>query len=165
MNLQRRVQEAIDDCNKAFLKHIPASCAARFSSLIEAEEDRIISRQWRRHIDVDRVEALIHANPGSIQSKSEGDYSHLKAVLEFDGKLIYEEAMLVLTLRSDLQLLARFSSITRAATLSDVDELLLAAIKHNPSTIQQCRARKTIGLEASLPRHWWWRMNTPPLVA
>ena len=162
MELQRKVERTLDECNRALLKNSASSCAARFRSLVEAEEDRLISRQWRGEIDVDRVVMFLQANIVQVQRRWEQAYRQLKAVLDYGGKLVFEETMLVLTLRSELQLLARFLAPPYTTILGDIDETLQTSIQQNLRAIHACRTRKTVGIDADLVQHWWWRTNAPP---
>lgn len=161
MKLDRQVTESTRACVAALHDGSAMACAARAQELLEAESLGLISKSWRQSIDVAGAQAFIRTHQAEARAQWAADLAHLRSVLDFGGRLEYEEAMLVLTLRSELELAAKQIDVVGAGSLVDADALLSEALSENRSVVLQCRRKKSLGLAASLPSHWWWRTDEP----
>lgn len=161
MSKINKVEKTIYYHNNAFIKRQWYDCVQYYGYLEEAEEAVIISRNWRKRINIQNIAFIVHENLDIIEGIFENTFLHEKNILEFGGEMEYEEVMLILTYRSSLQSVARYLPPSRYIIADDIDILLAQALNTNINNASRCRNSKSVGVESVLPNHWWWRTNTP----
>ncbi len=162
MNTNETINYLINDCDSFFSEKIPSAASLYLSILLEAEEDGIIKRNWRSQVNVEALTEYIQENILKVEMQWEKDYRKLKQILDYGGKMLYEEMMLILGLRTDLESGLRFVKEKPKNILEDLDESMKDVLKLNLDKVQECRvhARRNSGcLECSLTKHWWWRFD------
>ncbi|MEW6737354.1 MAG: hypothetical protein AB1489_39090 [Acidobacteriota bacterium] len=150
------VKYTINYCKKAFTNRWALSCAIHFAELLEAEEDKIISTAWRKEMDVDKLNLFISSNLTTISKEWQEDFRRLKRIIDYGGKFEFEETLLVLMLRSELELALRFLGSEHRELLMQMDETFIESLKENTTTVVQCQTHKKVGLAHKLSSHWWW---------
>jgi|GEM_PF-4690075 len=158
-NVQQHAQITIQQLREALQERTINRyyCVGLFGDLLEAEEAHIINAEWRQHIDVMHVENIVLMNSDWIAQRWDKQFRQLRRILEYGGHLLYEEAMLVLSLRSGLQSVARFLPTACATKLKEVDAYLAESLEQNAQMYNECRRKETIGIEKFVPTYWWWR--------
>lgn len=148
----RRLREALQkrDVNEQY-------CATLYAELLDAEDARLISGDWRKQVDVTHVEQIVSLNIDFLTQRWDQKFEQLSRILAFGDHLVYEEVLLVLSLRSGLQSIARFLPSEYEAKLAELDFYLVASLKQNARIYDQCRGKGKWGIVKHIPKHWWWR--------
>ncbi|MEW6734350.1 MAG: hypothetical protein AB1489_23695 [Acidobacteriota bacterium] len=154
--IKELVKDTINSCKEALTNRWALSCANYFAELLEAEENKIISSTWRKEIDVDELNLFISSNLITISKEWQEDFRRLKRIIDYGGKLEFEETLRILMLRSKLELTLRFVGNEYRELLMQNDETFRESIKENTATVKQCQNHTRGGLEYSFPTHWWW---------
>lgn len=152
----------IEYVNELFQDKVVGYLAMNFSTILEAESESIIKKSWRKKINVDEVIALVKKHPQEVEKQWQEDYKQLKKIVDYGGAMEYEEMMLILGLRSDLESGLLFVEKKPEEILSHVDENLRAVLELNRQYTRDCRnanRKNTGGLETYLTKHWWWRYD------
>jgi hypothetical protein len=152
----------IDHCQRMFKKNIAGSVFTVFGVLMEAEEQGLIKRNWRSKLDVNAIESFIKRNQSDVEHEWQREFRQLKRITDYGGYMEYEEMILILSLRSDLESGLRFVEKKSNHLLANLDEDLRAVLKLNREYTRDSRnsSRKhTGGLETYLSNHWWWRYD------
>jgi hypothetical protein len=158
---QRSLKETIDRCTAAFARGWAFASAVGLATLLEAEESQLVDSGWHTLVDLAGVKRLIESNPAKLVNARQDNAAQLEQVITHPSRLEFEEAMLVLTLRSTLQSGARMLAESPRARLVAIDETLSTCLTRNHSVAQQCRGSRTLGLEAHIASHWWWHQDAP----
>ena len=136
--------------------------AISLSTLLEAEEDKgLIKRSWRSRLSVDEMIDFIKSNTNKVENEWQREYKQLKKIVDYGGRMGYEEMMLILSLRSDLENGLRFVN-EKQKELVNIDENLRDVLELNREHTRDCRnanRKNTGGLETYLTNHWWWRYD------
>lgn len=91
----------------------------------------------------------------------EDEYMYFRRLITDPSGLNDDEMLLAMGQRSLLELLGERlggSQLGRAAALNGE---FTECLRYNAVVVGPNRARTTLGLEARLPTHWWWRRDTP----
>lgn len=162
MKIDEAANYWINNCINSFDKKIISSTSLSLSILLQAEEDKVIKRSWRSQVNVESVNRFIENNQSKVEAEWQREYEQLKQILDFGGKMLYEEMMLILGLRSDLESGLRFVEERPKELFENLDEGLRDVLKVNLTKVKECRVsaqRNTGSLESYLSKHWWWRFD------
>lgn len=153
-------RDAVEELEQAFAEHAPFACAVALGELLDAEAAGLVSASWRDGIDVDGLEQYLTRERAAIEARFVRDREYVRRLL--GERLIFEEALQLLTLRSSLQSAARWLREEAEPPLSAEDPSLAETLRLNADSVASARARATLGLTPELPAHWWWRSDEPP---
>lgn len=162
MTVEQSKEWLIEHCKEMFEEDIPGSVFTVLSTLMQAEEEELIKRNWRQQLDVDALTAFLKDSQAEVEKEWQREYNQLKRITDYGGTMIYEEMMLILSLRSDLESGLRFIATKPTKLLADLDEDFRDVLKINLSEVRDCRiaARRNSGaLSSYLSNHWWWRYD------
>lgn len=161
-DLAKGQEENIKDCIEEYQKQYSPALAVSLSVLLESEEDGLIKRNWRSRIKVDEMISFIKSATDKVEEEWAREYRQLKRITDYGGGMEYEEMILILSLRSDLESGLRFVSEKKLEILETLDEDLRAVLELNRNYTRDSRnsaRRHTGGLETYLTKHWWWRYD------
>ena len=144
---------------KALRDGPPTVRAARFQELVQAEANGIVSDAWRAGLDLADEGEEIERSLGVIRDGWERDFEQLQALLDYPGQLGFEEALLALTLRSELELVVAWLDPETHARLRSLDASLASTLRASEPASTEARGRASRSLAAALPSHWWWRQS------
>jgi hypothetical protein len=156
MPLPVTIRRIIDDSLTAYGQDCPFDVCARLGELLAATSAGLCNDTWRTVLPPETV-AYIERREQEIQEVWRANLSRLDRVLSYGPGLDYEEMLLVLTLRSDLEFVAACRpGVREHSPLREVDGMLRERIQSNRRVWLDCRRRVVDRLYASLPSHWWW---------
>jgi hypothetical protein len=154
-------RDTVEELERAFSDQAPFACAVALGELLEAEAAGLIpAASWRDGIDVKQLEQYLTRERTAIEARFERDREYVRRLL--GERLIFEEALQMLTLRSSLESAARWVEDGLVPPLSAQDPSLAETLRLNADSVASARARPTLGLTPKLPAHWWWRSDEPP---
>lgn len=162
MTIEEGKEWLIEHCQEMFEENVSGSVFTVLPTIMQAEDEGLIKRNWRQQLDVDNLIAFLKNNQTEVEKEWQREYQQLKRITDYGGTMIYEEMMLILGLRSDLESGLRFVSNKPAKILADLDEDLKEVLRINLSEVRDCRnaARRNSGaLSSYLSNHWWWRYD------
>ncbi len=162
MSIEKGKEWYIEYCQEMYDKNVPEEVAMTLSTLMQAEEENLIKRSWRSQLDVDAMISFIINNQAKIKQEWDSEYKRLKQILDYGGGMEYEEMMIILSRRSNIESELKFTDETPIKLLANLDEDLRDVLKINRDEVRDCRnaARNNVGcLPSYLPNHWWWRYD------
>ncbi len=152
----QRIENTLNSLEAAFTDNLAHSSAMWLSALIEAEEKKLIFSDWRHKVDFQAIESLVTENIEQIEQNWLYNYQKLQRILAIQSKLIYEEVVLILGLRSDLELGLRYIDKKYVQMLTRLDEQFKEVLDDNADEVRRCQGHKQGGFEQEFVNHWWW---------
>lgn len=151
-----RIENILNSLEAALTDNLAHSSALWLSVLIEAEEKQLIQSDWRHKVNFQAIELLIAENIDKIEQNWLYNYQKLQRIISIKGKLLYEEVVLILGLRSDLELGLRYIDKKYARMLAHLDEQFREVLQDNAHEVRYCQSHKKGGFEQEFINHWWW---------
>jgi len=139
----------------------PPVIAPSLLALRAAEAAALISSQWRSRLDCPALEAMMPRDSHALSAYWEEKYNYFRRLITHPDGLNDDEMLLAMGQRSTLELLGEWLGGTYLQRAAALDEAFTESLRYNAVVVGPNRARTTLGLEARLPTHWWWRQDTP----
>lgn len=152
----------IKHCKDEFDENLAFPLAVSLSTLISLEEEELIKKNWRSQLEAEKMLTFVEINQEKIAQRWQDKYQQLKRITDYGGNMEYEEMILILTLRSDLESSIRFIVDKPTKLLAELDEDLREVLKINQDVLRDSRnsARRNTGDPSTyLQSHWWWRYD------
>lgn len=159
---ESEAQDEIDTILLGLRKAWPVPIiAASFLALRAAEAAGLISSKWRAQLDCPTLDAMMARDPHALSEYWEEKFNYFRRLITDPDGLNDDEMLIVLGQRSTLELVGAFLGGTYLDRAAALDEAFTESLRYNAVVVGPNRARTTLGLEARLPTHWWWRQDTP----
>ena len=155
MTRSRKYKSEVERCRTALQFGYASALATGFAELECAERHGIVDTGWRQELPVDEIREVIQRSHSEICRRWQQSYEQLKRILDYGGSLIFEEMVLVLSLRDELELTRTYVS-DPTEKLGAIDILLRSGLHENREVQRECMRLPTRGLAARLSSHWWW---------
>lgn len=149
--------DVVESCIEAYEKGFVMAVAARYGELEEYAREGLITDIWRDSLPESSIHIFFKKHQLEGENEWQRQYAQLKRIVDYGGILIYEEMMVVLSLRSDLEFGKYYAGEGGMKQLLSVDQDLRQSIADNKKVQSDCivKIKKSIG--RVLPKaHWWW---------
>ena len=150
------VDNLLQDLSGALTKGWIYEMACVLSELIQAETEKLIDSSWRRGVDVKQIQLMLVNEKDHVVANLTYDIEQLRRILSSGVGLQFEEALLVLFLRSDVQLASQICDTDVSEELRRIDECLRHVVEKYRDVFLQCHNRD-VRFYRYLSDHWWWR--------
>ncbi len=152
-----KLLKMIDSLNDALIKEYSFDVATIYEELNSASQAGLLENAWRKKLPECQIQMFLDVRRNEIESKWNQKYEQLRRILDYGGILEYEEMMLVLSLRSGLELCKNYLSFEISEKLRVLDRGLKETIENNLSVQADCAVQIKSSFLPFLESHWWWR--------
>jgi hypothetical protein len=148
----------VKDIKNAQKYDLAFDLAARYGEFMIAIKEGLINNNWKSKISISDIESSIEKQKIEIVSEWKNELKKIRQIIDYGGKLEFEEMMQVLTIRSELEFIYEILEIT-GSDLENLDNPLTEVLKSNQKIHSQCVSKMKNNIYGKLEKHWWWLLK------
>ena len=152
-----KVLQILNSLNYAYSRGHSFDVATIYEELNSASQAKLLDNSWRNKLPEPKIQQFLDFHRNAIETNWNQKYEQLRRIIDYGGFLEYEEMMLVLSLRSDLELCNKYLSSEYCKKLRVLDQDLKESIENNVSVHADCAVQIKNSYLPLLESHWWWR--------